>query len=395
MRRSVASLLLSLAAALAFAQPVPSVDCVPGAPGCEPLRIRGDAPYILPNGKPSPFSGFADPCLRRDPEDGTLVLAYSWPHFIFEGKEHIPGVSLKYAVSKDEGRTWEHRGILWEPEARSNPARSGMPGLLDHETISFWPVREGEATRWFAARLNYFVPRSGGYAARPNDSFHISVTEADSFAGLMKARDWSRLGGSLTHPAWKAYALVPPELKGAYFFWNEPSVLYEGGRLYLILVAFVYQGADPDMPRNEVFVYSTLLEGRPSSWVWEYEGRLVSSADARELGGQRLSQTEVTRGTDGRLLLLATPDDWVPGLRDFNHKGTVILEIESLERSALRRDAEGRLVVLGRITASDAGPLGSAAASYDPSSATGVLLTRRKKDAGTLTAEIWTTGLRP
>lgn len=50
----------------------------------------------------------------------------------------------------------------------------------------------------------------------------------------------------------------------------------------------------------------------------------------------------------------------------------MILGVESLDRPALRRDAEGRLVVLGRITASDAGPLGSAAASYDSASATGL-----------------------
>jgi hypothetical protein len=62
-----------------------TVDCLPGTPGCEELRVQGDPYYVLPNGTASTFSGYADPCIRRDPLSGVFWLIYSWPNFGFIG----------------------------------------------------------------------------------------------------------------------------------------------------------------------------------------------------------------------------------------------------------------------------------------------------------------------
>jgi hypothetical protein len=65
--------------------PCLTVDCLPGTPGCEELRVQGDPYYVLPNGTASTFSGYADPCIRRNPLSGVFWLIYSWPNFGFIG----------------------------------------------------------------------------------------------------------------------------------------------------------------------------------------------------------------------------------------------------------------------------------------------------------------------
>jgi hypothetical protein len=375
------------------AQPAVVLDCRPGTPGCAPLEIRGERPYVLPDGSPSPFSGTADPCVRLDPADGKLVLAYSWPHYRYDGDKRTPAVSIHLAASRDGGSTWDARPALWEAQPMANPADPGVEGLLEQEAATLCPALLDGKPVWFAARLNYFMPHEGGAAARRVSSFHLTVFRTDSLEELSRAQG-VRLGGNLIDAAWGAAVLVPPDLRGRPFFWNEPSLFFRDGTLYLAAVAFAYRGSEPDMARNGVYVYSVQPRADPASWQWEYRGKLAGAGDAAELGGQRLSQVELTDGRDGRLLLLASPDDWVSSRQDYNHKGCVVLEVASLSPPALGRGPDGRLRVVARVFASDAGPLGSAAASYAAASATGLLFTRRDKSRSGFTIEIWKTGLR-
>jgi hypothetical protein len=85
----------------------------------------------------------------------------------------------------------------------------------------------------------------------------------------------------------------------------------------------------------------------------------------------------------------------------------VAVEVESAARSLrLARDAAGRLKVAARVTASDAGPSGTAACTYDPASETGIILDTRIKigaelghaRSGTsarMSVELHATGLHP
>ena len=108
-----------------------------------------------------------------------------------------------------------------------------------------------------------------------------------------------------------------------------------------------------------------------------------------------MTQAEIVKGTDGKLLMVATPDDWNSTAQDFTHKGCKVVEINSLSTPALERTTGGQLKVRAIITASDANSLGSGASSYDPNSSTGILFTRRTKTATEFTARIWKTGLKP
>ncbi|MCA9735413.1 MAG: exo-alpha-sialidase [Deferribacteres bacterium] len=371
-----------------------TIDCVPGNPNCAELSIQGDAYYRFPNGDPSPFSGFADPTIRKDPVSGDLWLAYSWPHYKFSGNTPVPSVDIHLAKSTDGGNSFVFMKTLWEKTAMVNPGNGTQQGFLDHETANLLPVEENGSVTWYAARLNYFIPETGGFAARPFDSFHISVLKASSPEELTVA-PVGKVGTSYTHANWNAQPLMPADLASEAFFWNEPSLYYQNDKLYLILVAFVYRGVDPYMPLNNVYVYSTTPSGDPNSWQWSYNGKLVDDAAATELGGERLSQTDIATGANGELLLISSPDDYVSSQKEFNHKGCKIVEIESLENPELARYKNGSLKIKAIITASDANALGSGASAYDAASTSGILFTRRNKTATELTASIWRTGLKP
>ena len=279
----------------------------------------------------------------------------------------------------------------------NNPANTNQAGYLDHEVINFLPIANGTNTDWYAVRLNYFVPSIGGFAARPNSSFYISIVKSSSPDNLDNGLVGT-IGGNLTHAAWKVNArLVPPDLTAEYFFWNEPALYYEAsnGKLYLTMVAFVYNGSTAVMNKNNVYVYETTPNGNPDSWAWQLQGTLIDSTIAKELEGERISQVELTKGTDGKLLLVCSPDDWNASKTDFNHKGCKVLEVKSLQNPSLERGTDGKLKVRTIITASDANDLGSAASSYDPSSVTGILFTKRIKDATQFTTSIWKTKLKP
>lgn len=372
--------------------PVPPTvkDCV-GA-GCPSVVVPGDPYQQNPD-----FFGYADPSVRKDPTSDAIWLSYSFPHYASVGGVPVPSVSIHLARSTDGGRSWSFVKQLFDPVPMANPANPGQQGLLDHETINLAPVVRGGVRTWAAARLNYFIPGSGGFGGRPSSSFHISVVTAATPEALTDG-PVARIGATLTDAAWNVDAsLVPPELQNASFFWNEPALHYDAGRdrLYLVMVAFVYEGARPVMERNEVYVYATTPAGDPRSWSWTYKGKLVSDAVAGELGGERVTQTDLAVGQDGRLLLVLTPDDWNAARGDFNHKGGKVVEIASLETPALARDGNGNLRVLAVITASDANDLGSGASAYERAAETGLLFTKRVKTTSSLTASIHATGLRP
>lgn len=377
------------------ADTVLTVDCVPGAPGCAELVIAGDAPYVLPNGTTSPFGGFADPSLRKDPASPTIWMVYSWPHYRFANGRQVPSVETHLARSSDSGATWTFVKSLWPGTPATNPAGTGGTGELSHEAPNILPVVDGSAVIWYGVRLDYFTPDSGGGLQAP--SFHIRVMKAGSPEELSNAPA-SVLGARLTTQGWGLTQRLTGlnDAVADVDLWNEPALYYENGTLYLVLVAFVY-GADnaPVMSRNNIYVFATTPTGPAPGWVWEYRGMLSGAAEAAELGGERMTQVEIARAADGSLLLIESPDDWNSTFMDFNHKGLKVVAIASLNPPMLRRGGDGKLQVRAAVTVSDAGPLGSAAGAYDPVSRAGLLITRRVKTPTQFTARIWRTGLRP
>lgn len=411
MRSFVTSVLfLSIAASVSAAEK----DCV--GSNCPEITIAGDKEATLPNGEPSPFRGFADATIRRDPESGRLWMAYSWPNVRIDKDKRrgllrrqaarSPQVDIHLAYSDDQGRSWRLEKTLWSPTPATAP--NGEEGHMSHEVANLLPVREAGSLVWYGARLDYFLPEDGGFRERPPQSFRILVGRASSPGDLADAPT-AALGSMATEPAWGMdinLARLSPETRHC-MLWNEPALFHDGKELFLALSCMAFRGKTPDMARNDLVVFATRAEGPPSSWQWRYAGKLAGAREARELGGERLTQIDLAESKEGRLLAIMTPDTWDAETDDFIHRGCVAVEVDGSRRSLrLARDASGRLKVMARITASDAGAAGTAACTYEPSSTTGIILGKRTKSGvglghardrtkAHLSAKLHATGIHP
>jgi hypothetical protein len=387
------------------------VDCAGQA--CPELKINGDAASDLPNGQPSPFRGFADPSIRRDPSTGRLWMAYSWPSVKVNGAGRMfrrPGgveasVAIHLAFSDDNGDHWRYYGPLWDPTPERAP--NGTPGHTSHEVANLLPRQVGGKTIWYAARLDYFLPDVGGFRSRPPQSFRVRVFQADTVPGLADAPS-ETLGSARTDPAYgvdQNLTTLSPNVRQCHL-WNEPALYSKGDQLYLTLSCRVFEGRRPNSIKQTLEVFSTRPDGPPNRWRWRYAGRLSGPQEAKELGGEDLTQIELANSRDGQLLAVVSPERFSDSLFDFVRTGCVAVAVASLDPPRLARTASGALDVRARIVDSDAGPHGTAACAYDPASSTGILLVKRQKEnvgfaaargggGGRMSVSIHRTGARP
>ncbi|MCB9791030.1 hypothetical protein H6764_03340 [Candidatus Nomurabacteria bacterium] len=107
------------------------------------------------------------------------------------------------------------------------------------------------------------------------------------------------------------------------------------------------------------------------------------------------SKYVLPNGKQGDLLLVTSPDDWNKQAGDYNYKGCVVFEIESLENPSLKNDSSDNPIILAEIKDSQVKELGSAACSYNTSSIAGILFTQRIKNQEELTVGLWQTYVNP
>ena len=378
------------AAHMAQASVPGTFDCIDLS--CPPLEISGDAASTLPNGQPSPFRGFADPSMRRDPDSGRLWLAYSWPSLQVkrgsatslspQAAQVTPRLDFHLAFSDDHGANWRYLQTLLPATAAHSP--SGEPGQIVQEVVNLLPVQTETGTHWYGAWLEYFLPDKGGYKNRPTQSFRIIMSRSPGIPGLADASR-TRLGAMHTDPAWGMdlnLAALSPETSRC-MLWNEPALYHDGKELFLALSCMAFRGTTPDLPSSDLVVFATTAQGEAKQWRWRYAGKLSGASEARELGGERLTQIDLASGHDGELLAVVTPDTWDATAQDFVHHGCRVLEVTERDGSLmLARDQHGALKLRSSVIASDAGTTGTAACTYEPSSTTGILFGKRDKAGG-------------
>ncbi|MBX7159422.1 MAG: glycoside hydrolase [Acidimicrobiia bacterium] len=374
-----------------------TVDCR-GDGSCPELVVEGDPPATLPSGAPAPLRGLSDATIRRDPVTGVVWMAYSWPSVHVDGGRRSTRVETHLARSDDDGRTWHSAGPLWTAAPATDPV-TGSTGTIDHEVPNLLPVTDSTAgtTRWVAARLDLFVPDGGTLRRRPPSSFRIAVLAAPDPMALAAAEP-AVLGSAATDAGWGVDVDLTDldDALARCTLWNEPALHHEGGTLFLA-VRCLPLGRDgtPDVAAGSLEVFATEPDGEPGTWRWRYAGRLAGAEEAAELGGDGLTQLELATSRDGTLLAIVTPDRWHRAEQEFVHLGLRVVEVTSLARPALARDADGRLVVRAAVTASDLEPLGPGAGTYEPSAAVGIVLMRRDIGRGQLVASLHDTGLHP
>src|SRR5690606_26934064 len=140
--------------------------------------------------------------IRTDPVTGKLWLAYSWPNIHAKSKtDVVPGVDINLASSVDGGDTWVYEGKLWASYADENVV-NGDPGYTDHEVVNLLPVEdESGNVIWYGVRIEYFLPKDGGFKKRPVTSFRLKIGKADSVKGLSSAK-MQTLGGAKSDEKW-------------------------------------------------------------------------------------------------------------------------------------------------------------------------------------------------
>jgi hypothetical protein len=386
------------------------LDCTPEA--CPALTIQGDDFSRYPNGQPAAFRGFADPCLRRDPESGKLWLLYSWPHMEYMGGNRLDftvGVETHLASSADGGKTWRRVQVLWpKTPARFTDPKTQTPrdGFISHEVPNMVPCRIDGKPSWVAVRLDYFLGRQGNYKARDNRSFCVRLMTAPSPPELANApyftfgHSMSSAECAVNFNVCNASKDFPPA-----FIPNEPVLFFKEGRLYFAFVCMTFSGPSPDFAKSFIAVFSTEPKGDIHTWSWRYNGKLTTHKEAEELGGDSLTQIELALGRDGQLLAFLTPEAWdAQAAKEFGgdafggimHRGCMVVEVASLDEPALARQKDGKLAVRAFLFSSAQSEQGPGAAGYDSASATGVLFTLR--DLSNPKNLVWTlhpTGLHP
>lgn len=373
------------------------LDCVAGLPDCPQIEFIGETPTVLPDGTESPFRGYADPTIRRDPATGMLWMAYSAPNlYAINSNRPVPGVEIHLASSKDSGKTWEYQDVLWGVLPMNNPTNDEA-GYLNHEVANLLPVQTDAGILWYGIRLDYFLPEKGAFKNRPFDSFHLVMAQADSPAGLANA-ETAVFSTDQTALEWNAdlnLSTLSPDLSRC-GLWNEPAFHFQNGELFLVLRCLVF-GANgiPNVEQSDLVVFAAKPASNIHELQWRYVGKLASGAEAKDLGGDGLTQVDLALGVDGQLLAIVTPDAWSNAEKDFVHFGCQVVEVESLDPPVLKRDSNGNLRVRATIIASDSPVLGPAACTYDPASETGIIFGRRIKQTSFMEVLLHATGISP
>ncbi|MCB9790595.1 exo-alpha-sialidase [Candidatus Nomurabacteria bacterium] len=374
------------------------VDCVAGSSKCPELTISGDSLAKLPNGELSYFKGFADPSIRSDPVSRKLWLAYSWPNIHAKSKtEVVPGVDIHLASSSDGGDTWTYEGALWDSKEDNNVV-NGESGYTDNEVVNLLPVEDAGEVTWYAVRIQYFLPTDGGFKKRPVTSFRLKIGKASSPLGLSSA-EMQTLGAVKSDQRWGIDQNLSDLSSDAQKcqFWNEPSLYYEDGRLYLVVrcLAFTLFGLQPDAAKSDQMVFYTDPSGDAKNWKWTYVGILAGNNEAKEFGADGITQVDIVKGEDGALLAVFSPDRYDSSTKDFIHYGCRVVEINPMSDPGFKRDSDGNLIIRAAVNTSDLSEIGPGACSYDPESSTGIIITRREKTSTSLTAGLYVTGLHP
>jgi hypothetical protein len=376
------------AAAPTAASGAPSVDCTTNNPACPAIVIAGDPPAPSASGT-NGVGGYADPSIRRDPVTGALWMAYSWPHrqTITDQSGKTTGtvvaVDSHLARSNDGGATWQFVTKLWTSAAEVSD--TGELGWRNQEVVSL--ASNAAGTQWYSARESYLTRVDGGPKL---SSFTLRIATAASPDKLAQSEE-EILGGALTAAFWQPdqnLSSLSSQLTGC--VWRDPGILVHDTTLYLAVECSLFTQTGERTADEFVGVFATQPQGSPKTWKWRFIGKLTSPADATALGGEMLEQTELDVARDGLLIAIFSPSK--PSSPLATHYGCKVVEVASIDPPALVRDAAGQPNVLASVTASDVGPYGPAACTYDPASSTGVVLARRVLDPG-LTFTLNSTGL--
>lgn len=360
---------------------VPRVDCTANNASCPALEPGGD--NFAPDGSAS-FHGGADPSVRQDPTSQRIWLAYSYPHVqTTTGADGGPQASFvsesHLAYSDDFGQTFIYDTAInpmFASPAYPADAEAGAPaGAVASENVSIVRGTLNGGALWYAVRTAYIAQPTPGLDPKPNSRhFRVSsVTDPTSFRDLSFGFEQT-LGlahGGAT-PVDVDLGVVAGGALDDCTILDDPGAYFDSGKLY-VAAQCVSNAA-----KDRIVLFSTVPTGTARSWAWKYVGVMADAQVAKDVVTQlgldpaitSLHQTDIARSRDGKLLAIVSP------AAGQNRKGCVAIEMASFDPPAFARGCDGKLTIRAYATASDQ-TNGPSSCGYDPSSATGMILTRR------------------
>jgi hypothetical protein len=350
---------------------------------CPEITVAGD-PLATLGGGPSPYRGYGDPSLERDPMTGTIWMTYSWLELLVSSPGPPPvadfGVETHLARSDDGGQTFTFARTLNGHQAIQEPG-TGADGWTSHEVSTITRRMNDWETLW----LTYFDP----FGPAPFRDVYYTRTLAPSPDALGDtAQPW--IDGYGTAPVWGAVHDLSAEISqlSDCAIFTEPALLTYAGQTYLATncVVFVDGVRRPDLER--------LVLLREDGAGYTYLGVLLDYQDALDLGGERIEQADLAVASNGGILLIATAiQNGQP-----EHMGCDVFEVTDLATAQVRRDVNGAATVLMSIEgdASDSN-IGPGLCTYDAASATGVVMVLHQYTADPLEVvfSMRATGLHP
>jgi hypothetical protein len=345
-------------------------------------------------------SGFADPSIRRDPAlFGTgLWLAYSIgescdPAGPVCGTGTTPAIGIHLVSSHDGGATWGSPTTLYTPSyvAVDSPScnnYTGSPGYAytSHEGIS---LATDDVGYWYGIHQEYCIKSTSD----------ILYTNIYPYTGALVLAKAATSPANLQSPTMSArfrnanlstMAGVPPETCMSF---DEPALLIYNSRIYLFVQCLPPPGSS--VPPQ----YYTLTAPIDSDWSlvssWsEYGPPFGGPVDAnRYYGGSSfLTEFDIAQRSDETFIAIVTP---ATGLNPENHLGCLAVEFTLPTASSSSDNYFGTAYADLNDNIGSASALGNSGCTFDPASATGLLLSRKARSPGGSVASILETGLMP
>lgn len=315
--------------------------------------------------------GIFDPSVAYDPNNLRLWMSYSYvdPSIYFASDAHL-GVGLRLAYSDDGGSSWTDAGVVVSafsdqtvgPLPSVNPAlniATNSNGTWQSETSSLvYDANAPASQRWKIIWHQYIKANGTSYFV---DYGWIAMKMAASPAELANAPVIKLFGGKFIQAAGEqsgapAFSPIagpaqialdaditnaisganPSELDAC--IWAEPGLLADSNGLHLAINCQYLNGPNVDAYIVMFSCNNPCDMTQASNWV--YKGRILTPADASNIGFRNYSAAELSiKG--GTYYLMVTPvrDD----VADAGYEGCRVYQFDDFSNASLTQ-SQGNFV---------------------------------------------------
>lgn len=363
------------------------------------------------------INGIFDPSVTYDPDNQRLWMSYSTvnPSIYFNTDQHL-GVAIRLAYSDDGGINWTDAGVVVSgfsdqtvgPLASINPdlnIPASSNGTWQSETSSLiYDANAIASERWKIVWHQYLRANGTSYFV---DYGWIAMKAAASPTDLANAPSVKLFGGSFIQfageqsgaPAYSPIAGpalialnvdVTNTINGVnaneldMCVWAEPGLLADSNGLHLAINCQFLNGANIDA---YVIMFSC---NNPCNITqannWTYKGRVLTPADANDIGFRNYSAAELSIKND-TYYLMVTP---VRDVAESAYDGCRVYQFDNFTNASLEQNQGSFVEVLRYDGILD---LHNGACSAHEQMMTGILHSQFRDDTPPVLFHLWQTNV--